>query len=77
VVLATGDFVGSESTSLQRSHSDKNEHMPDEHKMLEQRIANIELNLKKFREEITGAYISWKGKLSLNRSPALTPEQAT
>ena len=50
--------------------------MPDEHKTLEQRIADIELNLKKLREEIIGAYISWEGKIVLERSPALTPEQA-
>ena len=40
--------------------------MPDEHKTLEQRFADIELNLKKLREEIIGAYISWEGKV-LNR----------
>ena len=34
--------------------------MPDEHKTLEQRVAEIEFNLKKLREEITGAYISWE-----------------
>jgi hypothetical protein len=34
--------------------------MADEHKTLEQRIADIELNLKKLREEITNAYISWE-----------------
>jgi len=28
--------------------------MPDERKTLEQRIADIEFNLKKLREEITG-----------------------
>ena len=37
--------------------------MPDERKTLEQRIADIELNLKKLREEITNAYISWEGKI--------------
>ena len=36
--------------------------MPDEHKTLEQRIADIEFNLKKLREEIIAAYISWEGK---------------
>jgi hypothetical protein len=41
--------------------------MPEEHKTLEQRIADIELNLKKLREEISGAYISGKERLSLNR----------
>ena len=39
--------------------------MPDEHKTLEQRIADIEFNLKKLREEIIGAYISWDGKIVL------------
>jgi hypothetical protein len=29
--------------------------MPDEHKTLEQRVAEIEFNLKKLREEITNA----------------------
>ena len=74
-VLATGDFARSESTSLQESNSDKNEHMPDEHKTLEQRIADTELNLKKLREEIIGAYISWEGKIVLEQSPTPTPEQ--
>jgi hypothetical protein len=49
--------------------------MPDEHKTLEQRIADIEFNLKKLREEIIGAYISWEGKIVLEQSPAATPEQ--
>jgi hypothetical protein len=49
--------------------------MPDEHKTLEQRIADIELNLKKLREEIIGAYISWEGKIVLGQSPTPTPEQ--
>ena len=49
--------------------------MPDEHKTLEQRIADIELNLKKLREEIIGAYISWEGKIVLEQSPIPTPEQ--
>ena len=40
----------------------------DEHKTLEQRIADIEFNLKKLREEITNPYISWEGRLSLNRA---------
>ena len=43
--------------------------MPDEHKTLEQRVAEIELNLKKLREEITNAYISWEGKIVLEQSP--------
>ncbi len=43
--------------------------MPDEHKTLEQRIADIEFNLKKLREEITNAYISWEGKIVLEQSP--------
>jgi hypothetical protein len=42
----------------------------DEHKTLEQRIADIEFNLKKLREEIIGAYISWEGKIVLEQSPA-------
>jgi hypothetical protein len=50
-------------------------HMPDEHKTLEQRIADIELNLKKLREEIVGAYISWEGKIVLEQSPPPKPEQ--
>ena len=49
--------------------------MPDEHKTLEQRIADIEFNLKKLREEIIGAYISWDGKIVLEQSPTPTPEQ--
>jgi hypothetical protein len=49
--------------------------MPDEHKTLEQRIADIEFNLKKLREEITNAYISWEGKIVLEQSPTPTPEQ--
>jgi hypothetical protein len=49
--------------------------MPDEHKTLEQRIADIEFNLKKLREEIIGAYISWEGKIVLEQSPTPTPEQ--
>ena len=44
--------------------------MPDEHKTLEQRIADIEFNLKKLRDEIIGAYISWEGKIVLEQSPA-------
>ena len=49
--------------------------MPDERKTLEQRIADIEFNLKKLREEITGAYISWEGKIVLEQSPTQPPEQ--
>ena len=49
--------------------------MPDEHKTLEQRIADIEFNLKKLREEITGAYISWEGKIVLEQSPTQPPDQ--
>jgi hypothetical protein len=49
--------------------------MPDEHKTLEQRIAEIEFNLKKLREEITQAYISWEGKIVLEQSPTQTPDQ--
>ncbi len=49
--------------------------MPDERKTLEQRIADIEFNLKKLREEITNAYISWEGKIVLEQSPTPTPEQ--
>ena len=49
--------------------------MPDEHKTLEQRIADIEFNLKKLREEIIDAYISWEGKIVLEQSPTPTPEQ--
>ena len=49
--------------------------MPDEHKTLEQRIADIEFNLKKLREEITNAYISWEEKIVLEQSPTQTPDQ--
>jgi hypothetical protein len=49
--------------------------MPDEHKTLEQRVADIEFNLKKLREEITGAYISWEGKIVLEQSPTQPPDQ--
>ena len=49
--------------------------MPDEHKTLEQRIADIEFNLKKLREEITNAYISWEGKIILEQSPTQPPDQ--
>jgi hypothetical protein len=49
--------------------------MPDEHKTLEQRIADIEFNLKKLREEITSAYISWEGKIVLEQSPTQLPDQ--
>jgi hypothetical protein len=49
--------------------------MPDEHKTLEQRVAEIELNLKKLREEITKAYISWEGKIVLEQSPTQPPDQ--
>jgi len=49
--------------------------MPDEHKTLEQRVAEIELNLKKLREEITNAYISWEGKIVLEQSPTQPPDQ--
>gem|GEM_PF-6337401 len=49
--------------------------MPDQHKTLEQRVAEIELNLKKLREEITNAYISWEGKIVLEQSPTQTPDQ--
>ena len=49
--------------------------MPDERKTLEQRIADIEFNLKKLREEITNAYISWEGKIVLEQSPTQPPEQ--
>ena len=49
--------------------------MPDEHKTLEQRVAEIEFNLKKLREEITKAYISWEGKIVLEQSPTQLPDQ--
>ena len=49
--------------------------MPDEHKTLEQRVAEIEFNLKKLREEITNAYISWEGKIVLEQSPTQLPDQ--
>ena len=49
--------------------------MRDEHKTLEQRIADIESNLKKLREEITNAYISWEGKIVLEQSPTQLPDQ--
>ena len=49
--------------------------MPDEHKTLEQRVAEIELNLKKLREEITNAYISWEGKIVLEQIPTQLPDQ--
>jgi hypothetical protein len=49
--------------------------MPDEHKTLEQRVAEIEFNLKKLREEITNAYISWEGKIVLEQSPTQPPDQ--
>ena len=49
--------------------------MPDEHKTLEQRIADIEFNLKKLREEITNAYISWEGKIVLEQSSTQPPDQ--
>ena len=49
--------------------------MPDERKTLEQRIADIEFNLKKLREEITNAYISWDGKIVLEQSPTQPPDQ--
>jgi hypothetical protein len=48
--------------------------MSDEHKTLEQRIADIEFSLKKLREEITNAYISWEGKIVLEQSPKQPPE---
>jgi hypothetical protein len=48
--------------------------MPDEHKTLEQRIADIGFNLKKLREEITNAYISWEGKIVLEQSPKQPPD---
>jgi len=49
--------------------------MPDEHKTLEQRVAEIEFNLKKLREEITKAYISWEGKIVLEQIPTQLPDQ--
>jgi hypothetical protein len=46
--------------------------MPDEHKTLEQTIADIEFNLKSLLEEIIGAYISWEERLTLTESTANT-----
>ena len=51
--------------------------MPDEHKTLEQRIADIEFNLKKLREEITSAYISWEGKIVLAEKSLTQPPDQT
>jgi len=42
-------------------------------KTLEQRVADIEFNLKKLREEIVNAYISWEGKIVLEQSPKQPP----
>jgi hypothetical protein len=39
------------------------------------RLADIEFNLKKLREEITNAYISWEGKIVLEQSPKQPPAQ--
>ena len=50
--------------------------MPEEHKTLEQRVAEIEFNLKKLREEITKAYISWEGKIVLEQSPTQPSDEA-
>jgi hypothetical protein len=47
--------------------------MPDEYKTLEQRIADIEFSVKKLREEITNAYISWEKRLPLNRAQRKHP----
>jgi hypothetical protein len=63
----------SESTSLWQSSPDWNEHMPDEHKTLEQRIPDLEFNLKKLREEITNAYISRLGKMVLAEQSPTQP----
>jgi hypothetical protein len=49
--------------------------MPHEHKTLEQRIADIEFNLKKLRKEITNAYISWEAKIVLEQSPTQPSDQ--
>ena len=51
--------------------------MADEHKTLEQRIADIEFNLKKLREEITSAYISWEGKIVLAEKSLTQPPDQT
>ena len=67
--------MASDREGDRRPDPHRNEHMPDEHKTLEQRIADIEFNLKKLREEITNAYISWEGKIVLEQSPTQTPDQ--
>jgi hypothetical protein len=43
--------------------------MPDEHKTLEQRVSDIEFNLKKLREEITTGTFPEKERLSLLKNP--------
>src|SRR4029077_5577400 len=67
--------MASDRQGDRRPDPDRNEHMPDQHKTLEQRIADIEFNLKKLREEITNAYISWEGKIVLEQSPTQPPDQ--
>src|SRR5260370_28920611 len=39
------------------------------------RVAEIELNLKKLREELTNAYISWERKIVLEQSQTQLPDQ--
>jgi len=67
--------MASDREGDRRPDPHRNEHMPDEHKTLEQRIADIEFNLKKLREEITNACISWEGKIVLEQSPTQPPDQ--
>jgi len=69
-----GFFRKSDPTSPRVSTSDMNEHMPDESKPLEQRIAEY-----RFQSEVSSRgdrrrrTFSWEGKIVLEQSP--TPEQ--
>src|SRR6266478_2843278 len=67
---------GTRSLAAGNSSKPIQKHMPDEHKTLEQRIADIEFNLKSFERRLQTRTFLWKERLSLNRTQRNEPKAA-